>query len=288
MYVATAVVCTLLASFLNAASSVLMRRAAGKPDPRMLFHRNFVAAMIKNRMWLGGLGLQVLAAILQGVALYWASLVLVEPLLTMDLVFLMLILHFRFGVHARLREWGAVVAICGGLSTLLVVANPRGGHLEFSGTNWALTSGLIGTFLIISALYMRRSESPTLRAGLGGVACGLNFALTAGFAKLMLGQLAIGGIGNVFGSWEVYAMAVSGAISLVVAQSTFAAGPLAISQPAIEISDPLVSATIGILLFGDMVSTSTGALALEVIGACTAAAGIILLGGSKRVHSSPV
>jgi len=287
MYIFIAVACSLLAALLNAASSVLMRRAAGKPDPKMLFHKNLVKAMAKNRMWLGGLGLQIAAAVLQGVALYWASLVLVEPLLTMDLVFLMLILHFYFRVPAGLREWGAVVATCGGLSMLLVAANPRGGHLVFSGTNWALTSGLIGAFLIISAVHMRRSNSPALRAGLGGVACGLNFALTAGFAKLMLGQLQFG-LGNVFSSWEVYAMAVSGGISLVVAQSTFAAGPLAISQPAIEITDPLVSAAIGMLLFGDMISTSAGALALEVIGALLATLGIILLGGSRRIHQSSI
>lgn len=264
-----------------------MRRAAGKPDPKMLFHKNLVKAMAKNHMWLGGLGLQIVAAVLQGVALYWASLVLVEPLLTMDLVFLMLLLHFYFKVPAGLREWGAVVGICGGLSMLLVAANPRGGHLVFSADNWALTSGLIGAFLIISAISMRRSGSPTLRAGFGGVAAGLNFALTAGLAKLMLGQLQFG-LGNVFSSWEVYAMAVSGAVSLVVAQSAFAAGPLAISQPAIEITDPLVSGLIGILLFGDIISTSTGALTLEFVGGGVAAAGIILLGGSRSIHESPV
>jgi hypothetical protein len=287
MAVAIAVIGTLLASFLNALSSIWQRRAAGKPDAKMLFHKNFVKAMVVNRLWLGGLGLQILAAVLQGVALYQASLVLVEPLLTMDLVFLMLLLHFRFRVVAGLREWGSVLALCAGLSMLLAAANPRGGHLEFSAANWAWTSGLIGGVVLVGAITMRRSSSPRLRAGIGGVACGLNFALTAGFAKLMLGQLQYG-LGNVFSSWEVYAMAVSGAISLIVAQSTFAAGPLAISQPAIEISDPLVSAAIGILLFGDVISTSIGALALEVIGAVLATAGIVLLGGSRRVHESPI
>ena len=244
--------------------------------------------MTKSQLWLGGLGLQIVGATLEGVALYWASLVLVSPLLTMDLVFLLLILHFSFRVPAGLREWGAVVAICGGLSLLLVIADPRGGHLEFSGVHWALTSSLIGAVVLASALFMRRSASPTVRAAVGGLACGLNFALTSGFAKLMLGQLHIGGLGNVFSSWEVYAMAVSGTISLVVAQSTFASGPLAISQPIIEISDPLVSAMIGVLLFGDIVSASIGALALEAIGAFTVSAGIVLLSSSRRIHQSPV
>ena len=288
MNVALPVIAALLACFSNAVASVLMRRATGKPDPKMLFHKNLVKAMTTSRLWLGGLGLQALGAILEGVALYWASLVLVSPLLTLDIVFLVLILHFHFKVPAGLREWGAVAAICGGLSILLIIANPRGGHLEFSGVNWAFTSGLIGAGILISALFMRRSESPMARAAAGGLACGLNFALTSGLAKLMLSQLQTGGVGNVFSSWEVYAMAVSGVASLVVAQSAFAAGPLAISQQIIEITDPLVSAMIGILLFGDIVSTNIGALALEAIGAFVASIGIVLLGSSKRIQQSPV
>jgi len=287
MAIIIAVVSTLVAAFLNALSSILQRKAAGKPDPKMLFHKHLIKAMIRSRVWISGLILQIIAAVLQGVALYQASLVLVEPLLTTDLIFLMLLLHFRFNMRAGRREWGAVAALCGGLSMLLAAANPRGGHLLFNGLNWALTAGLIGGVVAVSAVIMRRSDSPSLRAGIGGIAAGLNFALTAGFAKLMLGQLQYG-VGNVFSSWELYAMAASGAVSLVVAQSTFAAGPLAISQPAIEISDPLVSGLIGILLFGDMISTSAPALTLEVIGALAAVAGIVLLGGSRRVHESEV
>ena len=288
MGVAFAVIASLLASFLNAASSVLQRRAAGKPAPKMLFHKNLIKAMVQSRLWLSGLSLQILGAILEGIALYWATLVLVSPLLTMELVFLLLLLHFYFKVPAGLREWGAVMAICGGLSLLLLVANPRGGHMGLSGIHWALTSGLIGVIVLCSALYMRRSPSPEVRAALGGLACGLNFALTSGLAKLMLGQLHTGGVEGVFSSWEVYAVAVSGATSLLVAQSAFAAGPLAISQPIIEITYPLVSVMIGVLLFGDMVSTSAGALALEGIGAVCASVGIVLLGSSPRIHQSPV
>lgn len=284
MAIVIAVLCSLAAAFLNAASSVLQRRAAGAPDPSVLFRRHFIAALSKNRLWLSGLGLQIIAAFAQGAALFYASLVLVEPLLTVDLVFLLLLLHFYFRIPAGRREWSAVLAICGGLSMLLAAANPRGGHLEFSGLYWLITSTVVAVVILASIITMRRSASAKFRAGVGGVATGLSYALTAGFTKLMLGQLHHG-IGQVFSGWELYALCLSGLVSLIMSQNTFAAGPLAISQPAIEISDPLASAFIGVILFGDIISTGAASIALEVIGALVAAIGIALMGSSKNIYS---
>jgi hypothetical protein len=130
---ALVVVLTLLASLCNAIAAVLQRRAIGAPEPHELFRKALVKAVSKNRLWLIGLWLQFLAGALEVIALYKGTLVLVEPLLVTDLVFLLFILHFRYGMKSGPREWMGVIFVCIGLSILLVIANPRGGHMQYSG-----------------------------------------------------------------------------------------------------------------------------------------------------------
>lgn len=283
--VVVTILASLVAGFLNASSAVLQRLAAGKPEPQMLFSRDFIVGLVKSRMWLMGMGLQLLAFGAQAVALGAGSLVVVAPLLTTDLIFLMLLLHFVLKVPAGLREWGAAVCISAGLSALLYVADPHGGHLAFNGVQWALASAVIALIAAVGILIMRTSPSPRVRAGVGGVAGGVTFALVAAFTKLTVEQLHYG-IGNVFTSWELYALLVTGIFSMVLMQNMYASGPLAISQPAIEITDPFTSVIIGVLLFGDMVDHSAGALAGQAAAAVVLAVGIILMGGSKNIHRS--
>jgi hypothetical protein len=286
MIAAVVIVACAVASFLNAVAAVLQRRAAGTPHPSRLFSRNLISEISRNEKWLKGMGIQVVASLITAVALYWGSLVLVEPLLTTDLVFLMLILHYRFRVGAGLREWGGVAAICGGLTSLLVAANPQSGDKAFDWLGWTIAAGVVIIGILAAAAIMRRASLSSLRAAIGGVACGLNLSLSAGLIKLVYEQWE-NGLGAVFTSWQIYAFLLSALLSIIVIQSTFAAGPIAISQPSIEISTPLISVAMGVVLFGDDIRTTAAALALEICGAIIIAAGIILLGRSSRIQRSP-
>jgi hypothetical protein len=133
---------------------------------------------------------------------------------------------------------------------------------------------------------MRSSSSSRLRAGVGGVASGLNLALTASFVKFGFHNISANGFGDTVTSWLCVGFVVSALLSIVVLQSTFGAGPLAVSQPAIEISSPIAGSLIGIFLLGDTITVSAPALVLESIGAIAIAAGVIMLGGSKRIQRS--
>jgi hypothetical protein len=92
------------------------------------------------------------------------------------------------------------------------------------------------------------------------------------------------GIFNVVTGWELYALLASGAASVITLQSTYGAGPLAVSEPAMQIVDPLLSILIGIIIFGDVINFSPGAVVIEIICGIVIIAGIILLGSSKRIQ----
>lgn len=283
--IALVIVGALVASFLNAWSAVLQRRVAGKPDPKKLFGRDFITRLARNKFWLFGMGLQIAAFLVQALALKEGPLTVVEPLMTTDLVFLMLLLRWQFSVKPGLREWSAVAMLALGLSGLLVAANPHGGTLETSPIGWGITSAAIAAFILVSVYIVRRARSGKFRAALAGTAAGFNFALTAAFTKLTVRGFDHG-VAHVFASWPIYALAVSGSISIIMAQSAYGAGPLAASQPAIEISDPVISIIFGVMLFGDTLNHSFLAILVEIISTTVLAIGIILMTGSRRIYES--
>lgn len=279
------IACCLAASFLNAVAAVLQRHAAGNPKSYHLFRRHFIMRLLKSRVWQTGMALQVVSGFLSVVALWKGSLVLVEPILTSDLVFLMLILHFYLRFKTGLREWSGVIAICAGLSILLIAAEPNDTGISMNNEYlWVIISTAIAAAIVVSAAIMRSAPSSHVRAGVGGVASGLNLALSASLLKLAFHQWTFG-IGNVVSHWEFYVLLVSAAASVIVLQSTFAAGSLVISQPAIEITTPLVSAALGIFLLDETINTGAVSLIFEIFGALVAGGGIILMGGSKRIQS---
>jgi hypothetical protein len=64
---------------------------------------------------------------------------------------------------------------------------------------------------------------------------------------------------------------------MLLLQAAFAAGPLAASQPAILIVDPLASIALGIELFGERLRTSAPAITVSVIGLVVMAAGVVVI-----------
>lgn len=277
------IIATLFASLSNAVSGVLERKAAGTPQASDLFSPHFISALLRQKLWIIGEGFNILGFLLQAVALKFGTLSVVQPLMVTNLIFLLIILYWRFGVPMTRREWGGGLAICVGLGALLAIANPRGGHAVFNGGAWLITSCLVAAFIVISAIFVRRLPHPAWRAAVAGTAAGMNFALTAAFTKLVVDQLQYG-VFNVVTSWELYALVASGIASLITLQSTYGAGPLAISTPAMQIFDPLLGIIIGVVIFRDIINFNPAAMAAETLCGLVMIGGIILLAGSKRIQ----
>lgn len=279
------VICALAAAFINAVAVVWMRRAAGVRRPKELFSRDMFFAIARQRLWLAAVGLQLAGFMLQAVALKFGSIILVEPLMTMILVFLVLILHYRYGIKVGHKEWLAVGLVCVGLLAMLSAARPRGEQLDYRLIDWIIIVSVIAGCIAGCIWVVRRSRSPRIRAAFGGLAVAANIGLTAGLTKLVI-ELAGHGFGSLATSWELYALIASGLISAAISQSAFAAGPLVISQPIIEILNPIVSGIIAVTAFDSDISTSVAALGIMIPGFIMTVVGLVLIGGSKRFQRS--
>jgi drug/metabolite transporter (DMT)-like permease len=278
-----AIIFALFASASNAISGVLERQAAGTPPAGELFSRRYINRVLRQKRWLLGETFNLLGFLLQALALKFGSLSIVQALMMTNLIFLLLILYVRHKVPIGPREWVGASAISIGLGALLLVAHPTDGQAVFEGNTWLITGSLVAAFIVASAVFVRRIPGPAWRAAVAGTAAGANFALTAAFTKLVVDQLQSGILPVVTG-WELYALIASGAASVITLQSTYGAGPLAVSTPAMQITDPLLSVIIGIVIFGDVVNFSPGAIVAEVVSGFAIIAGIILLAGSTRIQ----
>ncbi|MBS2963347.1 DMT family transporter [Actinocrinis puniceicyclus] len=272
-----AVPAALGAAAANATASVLQRRAARRSPPEQESRRNLITELIRRRVWLAGIGCLIAAFLLQAVALYLGGLSLVQPLLTAELPFTLLLASRLSRTPLDRAGWHAIAALTAGLALLLVGAAPSPGQRTPSTTMWVIAAASTGALAgALTAIGHRRDGPP--RGALLGTGSGVGFALTAALMKDAT-QRASHGFGALFGSWLLYAMAGAGVGSLLLLQYALQSATLAVTQPALTTSDPIASTLLGVTMFGERIRLG-GWIVLE-------AAGIgLMLWGAMRLASN--
>src|SRR6202011_2447836 len=91
------------------------------------------------------------------------------------------------------------------------------------------------------------------RAACLGVAAAICFALTAACIKVAADQWTGGTGGRLFIHPEADGVALAGAAGFIISQHALDAGPIAASQSALLIVNPLASIVMGIWLFDDKI-----------------------------------
>jgi drug/metabolite transporter (DMT)-like permease len=266
----------LLGAFSQALTSVLQRLAnvAGAGEKRSMWGTTLF--LIRQPLWLLGMLTMGGTFVFTAVALYFGQLATVQPILVTELIFTLALRVFWLRDRIASRTWGAAALLCAGLFGFLFVAHPQEGHRHPTPTGWIVAVGSRGAVIVI-LLILSRWGSPARRAALLGAAAALVWAIDAAVVKSATEVLAHHGWGGLFLHWPVYGVVVTGVLGTVLLESAFAVGPLAASQSALLIVDPLASIAIGIELFGEQLRNSPGAIALEVLFLIALGAGVILL-----------
>ncbi|WP_236242669.1 DMT family transporter [Streptomyces sp. CC228A] len=270
-----AVVAALAAGAAFAVAGVLQQRAAARrPDGDTLSLR-LVRALARDRMWLTGIGLAVVAYAFQSVALAFGPLSLVQPLIISELL-------FAIPLSARLRhrslgarEWAGTLAVTAGLTTALAAARPGAGDPAVPLRSWLLVLAAVGGLVALTLALGRRTAGAP-KASLLGLAGGLVMGTQSVLLDATVERLG-DGLGAVLSSWQTYVLVAASVAGLVLIQSAFQAGPLAASMPVIDATEPAVAVTVGVAVFGETVRTGTLSLALAAVGVAVLLAGIVLL-----------
>ena len=272
-----AIVFAVLSALSNACSAVLQRLAVtGRTATPARPAWRTAIDLVRQPVWLlGGLFLVGTFAF-QALGLYFGPLSVVQPILVLELVFTLALRVFLLHDDITSRTWSAALTICLGLAAFLLLASPsEGAHVPGAG-QWVVAVSTRGLAVLV-LLLLSRYGSPARRAALFGAATAVVWSVDAAFVKQAVDVLAHGGLLGLLTHWPLYAMIATGVLGTVLLQGAYVVGPLAASQAALLIVDPLVSIMLGIELFHEQLRTGPGFVAGAVVSLAVLAAGVVML-----------
>jgi hypothetical protein len=279
-----AVVAALVAALSYALASVLQHWEAERQPADKALRLSLVARLAKRPRWVAGLGFDAGGYAFQWVALSVGSLVVVQPLLVVGLLFALPI-KARFTAY-RFHGWdwgGALLTTCG-LAVFLIVSRPAAGDSDVNGLIWTLLLCGAGVLAAVLVSFGRKS-GPRWRAVAYGAAGGIVYGMCAALTKTCASLLSQG-VSELFSSWQPYVLAIAGVAGMVLAQSAFQAGPLDASLPTLSATDPVVSIVVGAVAFGEALRTGLVATSLEVVSLSAVVVGIFVLSHTEAVNAA--
>jgi drug/metabolite transporter (DMT)-like permease len=269
------------AAFVNALTSVLQRIGVENAPASTTMRWSLMAHALKRGIWLVGFALMLVVFVLQATALRFGELSVVQPVLTTELLFLLLILAVWFRYRLGLQEWLGSATIVVGLGAFFLAADPKGGHAQPTTRQFTVASVLLT--LAIAAFIVAALRGPRWwRAAAFGAATGITAAFSAALTKSITTYITEGW-GHVLTHPQPYMLAVTGLGTVFLLQNALHAGPITASRTTLVTLNPLVSIVLGITLFGDRLRSSPMWIACEVAALVVLVAGVVVLARSPLV-----
>jgi len=275
----------LVTSLCNGTASVLQRLAAADAPADKALHLSLFSYLIRRKVWLAGIGMVMLAAVAQAVALATGPVALVQPIFIIELPFTLLVASKVNRRPLSAVTWGAVALVTVSLGIGLATAAPSGGTTHASAKVWITALIVTGAFEFVVIGVGVRARGNARAAALGlAAACG--YALTATLLKSAVSELDRG-IGPFFTSWQLYATAAAGVGALFLLQNGLQAGRLVAVQPPLTLGDALISACYGVTIYNESVRTGGWLLVVQILAVLAIAVGCIQLSRSLSVVHGP-
>ena len=252
-----------LASALTVAwGTVVRHRIALEADDSVM------RSAMTNPLWWVGTGAAILAYGLQVVALGFGTLLVVQPILVLSLMFTL-----------PLSAWYAkrpMPVLTVAVGVMVVYGRPVAGNPRPEWSQWwpALLLGLATLVALGVAGHKFREQRPLAL----GTACGVIYGFVALLSKAVVDIFTHEGLSVLVGSWQFYGLIGLALTGTVVQQYSFNAGPLAQSLPAMTIFEPIVAFGLGYMVLGEkfLIDSTAGWLVMMAALGVMIAATIIL------------
>ena len=278
MGMAIAVTAALAAACCFAAAAVVQHSVARQTGAPMLRLR-LLLALLRQPRWLLGTALGGLSFAIQGLALAFGPLALVQPLAATDVLFALPMIAVAHHYRLSRADWIGAAAVGVGIAVFLAVSPPVGGVGAPGTTAWApafLGAGALVAVSAYLAVRVRGGARVMLLAAGAGVIFGFLDALTKSSVDLLTQRGA-----GVLLRWEPYGVLAAGVLGALLAQSSFQAGALSLSLPVIDTLEPVAAVAIAATVFGERLAASPAQLAAQLAGGALAVAGIAALSHSS-------
>ena len=255
---------------------VLQQRAAALAPIELVLSWRLLTDLLRKRTWLFGVGSMVAGQLLGGLALQMASVALVEPLLSANLLFLS-------DRSVRWHEVGGAVLLSLALGAFLLVGNPRSSNDPHPARIWTGVALVAVAAAVIVLVVVARNQHLVRETILLSVAAGLLYGLQDAATRQSLQRAGHGVVQMFYTPWT-YLVVVAAVIGLLLAQSAFKTGSLSHSLPPLTAAEPLAGIGLGVGLLADRVAVTPGRLAVEAACGAAVILGVYLIGTSRTLN----
>ena len=239
-----------LGSALSIAWGTVLRHRLADELPEGTGTLRGVWSVISRPVWWGGLILALAGYGLQIAALAFGSLLLVQPLLVMKLMFTLPLSAKFDGRRISRQEMSWAIILTVAVAVLVVLGNPLPGEPQPALSRWlpALGVGVVGFVLMYHAAgtLLRREKALVL-----GLATGWLYGYVAVLSKAVIDIWLHGGAMELLKAWELWSLIALALIGVAVQQASFNAGALRSSLPAMTGGEPVVAFVLGYAVLGE-------------------------------------
>jgi len=267
----------LAAAALLGLASLLERRAVKQLPVRIAFSPRLLLDVVRRPFFAAALVVDAAGGLLQVLALHAGSLAVVQPLLTLSLLFavVMASVIIRHRPPDRVMFIGASSTVAG-MAAFLAVARPGGGS-GTAGFAAALPLGATVAVVVLGCLAMARWGPRRFRPLWLALASGVDFGVNAFLLKTVPDTLPAG-FGDPLRQWPLYMLVVVLPAGFLLSLNAFQADTLFAPVLAVITSaDPLVSIIIGVVLLHETIASAPLELAGEAIALAVMTGGILVL-----------
>ncbi|BBX64325.1 hypothetical protein MSAS_34990 [Mycobacterium saskatchewanense] len=267
-----------------AAGDVLQQRATHRITDKSVGNLQLFVTLLRNRRWRWGALLLVVSIGLQAAALEQGSVLLVQALLVLSLLFALPISAKLSHRSVTGREWVWAVLLTAAVTVIVTVGNPQAGRSRASLHTWGAVAMVLGPLLLgclVCARVWGGALAAALLAFVSGSLWGVFAVLTKGVVHVL-----VDGDWVVLRSPELYAWLLTALAGFAWEQSAFRAGSLTASMPTLEVSQPVVAAVLGVVVLGETLNTGRAGMVVLVAAALVMTAATIELARGDAVATS--
>ncbi|MFC6317391.1 DMT family transporter [Corynebacterium gerontici] len=210
---------------------------------------------IRRPAWWAGTFLALAGYGLQVVALGFGTLLVVQPILVLSLMFT-LPLSARFeGRRIPADELLWAFALTVAVAVLVILGNPEAGDPQPPLERW-IPAMSIGVIVLVTLERYGRRQIRNEKALWLGVVTGGIYGYVAVLSKATVDIVTHEGLVALLTAWEGYTLLAGAIIGTVVQQYAFNAGALKNSLPAMTIVEPIVAFALGYVVLGEKFQVS--------------------------------
>lgn len=257
---------------------VAQQHAAYREPLGEMLHLRLLLRLLRNRLWLAGIGSMIFGQVLGAVALDETDLVRVEPVLATSLIFALVAANAIYRERPSWREWCGAILTTVGVAVFLVAGDPHGGWPPPQmSPRWVAAGAVLGLAAVLVVTASGRSLR--VRAIALSLAAGSLYGLQDTLTRAVLLLIQHHHLAAIV-SWQPYLLLFAGGLGLLMAQSAFDAAPLRISLPGAIAAEPIIGIALGLFVFGEHLTLALGSLTAEAAGLASMVCGIMILGRS--------